>query len=137
MDLILDSIHFTIKRVSYFLSEQNSLISKIKNESQKVMSSFYLKEHFFEIGLWLRPRCNSVTEKDKVLNNPAGVHIDHVTHTTESRIFLFVITYVTQRCTPDKIKVSWCRVLATQVIKQNTNINEYPKNKLTKTFTIA
>lgn len=106
MDLILDSIHFTIKRVSYFLSEQNSLISKTKNESQKVMSSFYLKEHFFEIGFWLRPRCNSVTEKDKVLNNPAGVHIDHVTHTTESRIFLFVVTYVTQRCTPDKIKVS-------------------------------
>lgn len=46
------------------------------------------------------------------MNNPAGVHIDHVTHTTESRVFFFVVTYVTQWCTPDKIKVSWWRSLS-------------------------
>ena len=60
----------------------------------------YLEKHFFEVRLWLGPGSYGVTEKDKVLHNPTGVHIDHVTHTTECRVFLFIVTNVTQGCAP-------------------------------------
>lgn len=65
-----------------------------------MLHSKYLVEHFFQVLLGIHPGCNSITKEYKVWNNSCRVYSYHLTHSTESTIFLFIVTNIAQRRAP-------------------------------------
>lgn len=66
-----------------------------------------LLKHLLQILLWRWPRCYGVAEEDEVRNDTSRIDSNHLTHTPEGRIFLFVIPYASQRSAPiDKYEIS-------------------------------
>lgn len=55
----------------------------------------HLIEHLLEVGFGVDPGRHCITEEDEVLYNATWIHTDHVTHSTERRILLLVITDIT------------------------------------------
>ncbi len=81
--------------------QKQTLVYTFYIDSVKVdIVDTHFVEHFLEIFLWVDPWCYSITEKDEVLYHSSWVDTDHVAHTTEGRIFLLIITDITQWCAP-------------------------------------
>ncbi len=73
------------------------------------------KESLLQILPGTVPRSNGVTEEQEIFHNSGGVHSDHVANASESTVFLFIVTNVSQRKTPTKeaqnTKTSICEIL--------------------------
>lgn len=67
---------------------------------EMILIEIHLVEHFFKVMFGVHPRGNSITEENEILYNTSWVHIYHVTHSTESRIFFFIVTDIPQGSTP-------------------------------------
>jgi len=53
-------------------------------------------KHVFEVILRADPRRHGIAEEDKIAHDSVWVHVDHYADPAERRIFLFVVTNVTQ-----------------------------------------
>ena len=60
----------------------------------------HLTEHILEVFLGIHPWGYGITEEDEILNHPIGIHTDHVTHPTERRVLLVIVTDIAQRTAP-------------------------------------
>lgn len=66
----------------------------------------YLLKHLVQIWFRVHPRCCSVAEKDEIGHHSNRIDGNHLAHTTEGGVFLFVIPDVSEWWTPifiDKI----------------------------------
>jgi len=92
--LIFESKQYLDKRITLYI--------RLCRENIELLNcpSFYLLEHFLQILFRRRPRRYGVTKEDKVWDDTGRVNSDHLTHTSEGRILLFVISYASQRSAP-------------------------------------
>jgi len=73
--------------------------TKSKHTS-KQMGYSYFGEHFLQVFFRTDPRCNSITEVDEVLHDAIRIGSDHAADAAKWRVFLIVVTNVTQRHAP-------------------------------------
>ena len=89
--------HFLFKAMKYL---PETIVSFQLQSTPSTLQHAYLMKRFFEVLFRVDPRCNCITEENKVLYNSSWVNCYHCTHSSKCTILFFIITNITQRFTP-------------------------------------